>query len=67
MDFNTENFNIEKNVFVNISESIRGFKGYARNIFKGDNVFLASNLQIICDDFSIGDYSKIQHNTKIHG
>ena len=67
MNFSAENFNIGKNVFIDPSASIRGLNGNSKNIVIGDNVFIGANVQIICDDFSIGDYSKIQHNTNIHG
>lgn len=52
-----------------ISESaiIRGINGAAKRIVIGDNCYIGENVQIICDNFEIGDYSKIQHDTNVHG
>jgi acetyltransferase-like isoleucine patch superfamily enzyme len=33
----------------------------------GDNSYIGDNVQIICDEFSLGDYCKIHHNVNIHG
>lgn len=46
---------------------IRGVQGKAKRIVLGDQVYIGDDVQIICDDFSIGDYSKIHHHTNIHG
>jgi acetyltransferase-like isoleucine patch superfamily enzyme len=46
---------------------IRGVNGNAKKIVIGDYCYIGSNVQIICDEFSIGDYSKIQHDCNIHG
>lgn len=46
---------------------IRGIKGNAKRIVIGDNCYIGADVQIICDDFELGDYSKIQHHTNIHG
>jgi acetyltransferase-like isoleucine patch superfamily enzyme len=66
-NINSENLVLGKNSFIHPTASIRGLSGLARSVFIGDNVFIGENVQIICDNFSIGDYSKIQHNTNIHG
>ena len=66
-NINVENLQIGTNTFIDSSASIRGIDGKAKNIIIGDNVYIGANVQIICDNFSIGDYSKIQHNTNIHG
>jgi acetyltransferase-like isoleucine patch superfamily enzyme len=66
-NFYVENIQIGKNCNIDPTVSIRGIDGKAKNIFIGDNVFIGANVQIICDEFSIGDYSKIQHDTNIHG
>lgn len=58
---------IGKNTIIEPSVRIRGINGSARKIVIGDNCYIGENVQIICDDFSIGDYSKIQHDTNIHG
>ncbi len=46
---------------------IRGINGKAKRIVIGDHCYIGHNVQIICDDFEIGDYSKIQHDCNIHG
>jgi acetyltransferase-like isoleucine patch superfamily enzyme len=67
ININSENLIVGKNSFIHPTASIRGIDGKAKSVFIGDNVFIGANVQIICDSFSIGDYSKIQHNTNIHG
>ena len=62
-----EDIYIGKNTIIEPSVKIRGIKGNAKKIYIGDNCYIGENVQIICDDFSIGDYSKIQHDTNIHG
>ena len=49
------------------SARIRGLNGPAKRIVIGDNTFIGDDVQIICDEFSIGDYGKIHHHTNIHG
>lgn len=46
---------------------IRGINGEANHIEIGDNCYIGHNVQIICDNFKLGDYSKIQNNSTIHG
>lgn len=58
---------IGKNVFIHPTASISGINGKAKQIIIGDNTYIGANVQIICDDFKIGDYSKIHHHTNIHG
>lgn len=58
---------IGKNTIIEKSAKIRGINGTAKKISIGDNCYIGENVQIICDDFSLGDYSKIQHSTNIHG
>ena len=62
-----ENLIIGENVEIHPNATIRGLNGKAKSIIIGDNVYIGANVQIICDEFSLGDYSKIQHNTNIHG
>ena len=62
-----DNLIIGKNVVIHPSAVIRGVKGNAQNITIGDNVYIGEQVQIICDDFYLGDYSKIQHHTNVHG
>jgi len=56
-----------KNVFIDPSAKIRGINGKAKRIVIGDNTYIGSDVQIICDHFEVGDYSKIQHHNNIHG
>ncbi|WP_298139063.1 hypothetical protein [Flavobacterium sp.] len=58
---------VGKNTIIEPSAKIRGINGNAKRIVIGDNCYIGENVQIICDDFSIGDYSKIQHDTNVHG
>lgn len=62
-----EEIYIGKNTIIEPSAKIRGINGKAKKIVLGDNCYIGENVQIICDDFSLGDYSKIQHDTNIHG
>ena len=55
------------NTFIEPSVVIRGINGNAKRIIIGDNVYIGENVQIICDDFEMGDYGKIHHHTNIHG
>lgn len=56
-----------KNVFIHPTAVIKGIKGNAKKITIGDNCYIGENVQIICDEFCLGDYSKIHHHTNIHG
>jgi acetyltransferase-like isoleucine patch superfamily enzyme len=62
-----EEIHIGINSIIEPSVKIRGINGKAKKIVIGDNCYIGENVQIICDDFSLGDYSKIQHSTNIHG
>lgn len=55
------------NTIIEPTAIIRGVNGNAKKVVIGDNCYIGHNVQIICDDFEIGDYSKIQHDTNIHG
>ncbi len=63
----SENISLGKNAIIHPTAIIRGINGKAKNIIIGDNTYIGESVQIICDDFNIGDYSKIQHHTNIHG
>jgi acetyltransferase-like isoleucine patch superfamily enzyme len=58
---------IGKGTVIEPTAVIRGINGKAKRIVIGDNCYIGHNVQIICDDFEIGDYSKIQHDSNIHG
>lgn len=55
------------NTVIEPNAKIRGLNGKAKRIVIGDNCYIGEHVQIICDDFSLGDYSKIQHHTNVHG
>ena len=61
------NFIVGRNTVIEPTAVIRGIKGNADTVVIGDNCYIGHDVQIICDNFSIGDYSKIQHHTNIHG
>lgn len=54
-------------VIIEDTAIIRGLNGPAENVFIGDNTYIGHNVQIICDNFKIGDYGKIHHDTNVHG
>lgn len=56
-----------KGVQIHPTAVIRGINGNAKKIEIGDYCYIGQDVQIICDDFYLGDYSKIQHHTNIHG
>ena len=62
-----EYIEIGHNTIIEPTAIIRGLNGMARKVVIGDNCYIGSNVQIIIDDFSLGDYSKIHHDTNIHG
>ncbi|MEQ9425116.1 MAG: hypothetical protein RJQ09_11900 [Cyclobacteriaceae bacterium] len=46
---------------------IRGINGFAERIAIGDNTYIGHHVEIICNDFEIGDYCKVHHHTNVHG
>ena len=56
-----------KNTYIEPTAIIRGINGRAKRIKIGDNCYIGTDVQIICDDFELGDYAKIQHHCNIHG
>lgn len=62
-----KNLKVGKNVVIESTAIIRGLNGLAENVYIGDNTYIGHNVQIICDNFSIGDYCKIHHDTNVHG
>ncbi len=62
-----EYIEIGQNTVIEPTAIIRGLNGAASKIVIGDNCYIGANVQIILDDFVLGDYSKIHHNTNIHG
>lgn len=41
--------------------------GSARRFAIGDHCYIGEGVQIRCPDFSLGDYSKLHHQTSVHG
>lgn len=66
-NIHADSIEIGINVIIEPTAIIRGINGNAHSVRIGDNVYIGDNVQIICDDFSVGDYSKIHHHTNIHG
>jgi len=66
-NIHAEEFSVGLGTIIEPTAVIRGLQGKAKKIHLGDHCYIGHHVQIICDDFSLGDYSKIQHNTNIHG
>lgn len=62
-----ENLEIGKNVVISETAVVRGLNGPAKRIKIGDNTYIGDYVQIIVDDFEIGDYCKVHHHTNFHG
>lgn len=62
-----DNLVLGRNVVIEPTAILRGINGNAKTIVIGDNTYIGHNVQIICDEFEIGDYCKIHHDTNIHG
>lgn len=60
-------YHIGEGAFIHPSATIRGIDGEADRVYIGDHTYIGENVQIICNDFSIGDYGKIHHDTNVHG
>lgn len=56
-----------ENVVISPSAVIRGTNGKAKRVCIGDHTYIGDHVQIIVDDFSIGDYCKVHHHTNFHG
>ncbi|GGD02460.1 acyltransferase [Hyunsoonleella pacifica] len=66
-NIHADEISIGKNTLIEESAVLRGVNGNASKIIIGDNCYIGKNVQIICDDFSLGDYSKLHHHTNVHG
>lgn len=62
-----DQLSIGKNVIISPTATIRGLNGKAKRIVIGDNTYIGDHVQIIVDDFEIGDYCKVHHHTNFHG
>lgn len=67
LNIHSENIELGIGVSIHPTASIRGLNGAAKSIRIGDHTYIGQDVQIICDEFTIGDYSKIHHHTNIHG
>jgi acetyltransferase-like isoleucine patch superfamily enzyme len=66
-NINCKNLILGKNTVIEPTAVIRGINGPAETVVIGDNSYIGHDVQIICDNVSIGDYCKIHHHTNIHG
>jgi len=65
---NVENFSHGVNFEVGKNVIITGSNGEpAKNVSFGDNCYIGDNVQILCDNFSVGDFARIHHDTNFHG
>lgn len=55
------------NTFIHETAKIRGINGPAQKIIIGDNCYIGEGVEIICDNFELGDYGKIHKFSTIHG
>ncbi len=62
-----DKIHIGEGTVIHPSAKIGGLNGNAKKIHIGENCYIGENVQIICDDFKLGDYSKIHHHTNVHG
>jgi acetyltransferase-like isoleucine patch superfamily enzyme len=60
-------FSIGKNTYISPKAKIIAFKNKEINFIVGDNSYIGDDVQIICDNFVMGDYCKIQHHCNVHG
>lgn len=66
-NIHAEEIQVGINTIIEPTATIRGLNGKAKKVEIGDNAYIGHNVQIICNEFSVGDYSKIHHDTNIHG
>ena len=66
-NIHSEEIIVGKNVVIEPSAIIRGVDGKAKKIVIGDNIYIGSDVQIICNELTILDYSKVHHHTNFHG
>lgn len=56
------------NSYISPKAKIIGFHNETPRVFVlGDNCYIGDDVQIICDNFIMGDYGKIHNHTTIHG
>lgn len=63
-----DEIDIGRNVVIHPSAMITGADGgRARKISIGDNCYIGERVVVRCPEFAIGDYSRIHHDTNVHG
>lgn len=65
--FKAHQTRIGEGTFIHPTAKIRGLNGEATSIVLGDNTYIGEGVEIICDNFELGDYGKIHKYTTIHG
>lgn len=66
-NIHADKIQLGKNSFIHPTAEITGINGPAEEIIIGDNVYIGERVRVFCNHFSLGDYSKIHHDTNIHG
>jgi acetyltransferase-like isoleucine patch superfamily enzyme len=67
MNIQADEILLGKNVVISPTAVIRGLNGNAKRVVIGDNTYIGDSVQIILDDFEIGDYCKVHHHCNFHG
>ena len=67
MSIQADEIVLGKNVVISPTAVIRGLNGNAKRVVIGDNTYIGDSVQIILDDFEIGDYCKVHHHCNFHG
>ena len=61
-------YSIGKNTYISPKAKVVGLHTAEPSSFiVGDNVYIGDDVQIICDDFRMGDYGKLHHHSNVHG
>lgn len=64
----SDEISIGRNVVIHPSAVISGPDGgKAHSVHIGDNCYIGERVVIRCSHFSIGDYSRVHHDTNVHG
>ena len=66
-NIDAEEIILGKGVQIDPSAKISGLNGKAKKIVIGDHSYIGARVQIMVDDFNLGDYGKIHHSINIHG
>lgn len=67
-NINAIELKLGKGVYIHPTASICGMDGQpADSIEIGDQTYIGERVQIRCNNFKIGDYGKIHHDTNVHG